>query len=298
VHDRLTGTTERVSVATSGAEGNSDSSPLVYGDDTRTLSGDGRFVAFQSAATNLVQGDTNGWPDVFVRDRQNGTTERISVGPGGAQGNNGSGYLSISADGRWVEFYSRDSNLVPGDTNGVDDIFVADRVGGPDFTSLCDPGVTGVLACPCSNPPSGPARGCDNSAATGGASLAAAGGTYLSSDSLVFTTSGENPTALSIVTQWTGSNASGAIFGMGVRCTSGTFKRLYTKPASSGSITAPNFGGGDPPVSVRSAAQGDTILSGQSRWYFVYYRDPNVLGGCPANRTFNATQTGRVTWSP
>jgi len=88
------------------------------------------------------------------------------------------------------------------------------------------------------------------------------------------------------------------VFGMGVRCTSGTLKRLYTKSASGGSITAPNFGAGDPQVSVRSAATGDTIGAGQSRWYLVYYRDPIVLGGCPSSSTFNATQTGQVTWWP
>jgi hypothetical protein len=65
-----------------------------------------------------------------------------------------------------------------------------------------------------------------------------------------------------------------------------------------GSITAPSYGAGDLQVSARSAALGDTILAGQSRWYLVYYRDPIVLGGCPASSTFNATQTGRVTWSP
>ena len=57
-------------------------------------------------------------------------------------------------------------------------------------------------------------------------------------------------------------------------------------------------GVGDPQVSVRSAALGDTIQPGQSRWYLVYYRDPIVLSGCPASSTFNATQTGQVTWSP
>ena len=117
-------------------------------------------------------------------------------------------------------------------------------------------------------------------------------------DSLVFATSGEKPTALSIVTQWTGTSASGVVFGQGVRCTSGTFKRLYTKSASFGTITAPDFGAGDPQVSVRSAALGNVILAGQGRWYFVFYRDPSVLGGCPASSTFNATQTGRIDWSP
>jgi hypothetical protein len=84
---------------------------------------------------------------------------------------------------------------------------------------------------------------------------------------------------------------------MGVRCTNGTLKRLYSKSAAGGSITAPSFAAGDPQVSVRSAALGDTILAGQSRWYLVYYRDPVVLGGCPPASTFNATQTGEVTWS-
>ena len=51
-------------------------------------------------------------------------------------------------------------------------------------------------------------------------------------------------------------------------------------------------------MTVRSAALGAPIPAGQSRWYLVYYRDPNVLGGCPAISTFNATQTGRVTWWP
>jgi len=64
-----------------------------------------------------------------------------------------------------------------------------------------------------------------------------------------------------------------------------------------GSITAPDFGAGDVSVSARSAAKGDTIQPGQSRWYTVYYRDPIVLGGCSPTSTFNATQTGMVSWS-
>jgi hypothetical protein len=89
----------------------------------------------------------------------------------------------------------------------------------------------------------------------------------------VFTTGGEKPTALSIVSQWSGSASTGVVFGMGVRCGAGTLKRLYTKIASGGSIMAPNFTAGDPQVSARSAALGDAIQPGQSRWYLVYYRD-------------------------
>jgi hypothetical protein len=114
-------------------------------------------------------------------------------------------------------------------------------------------------------------------------------------DGLVFTTNAEKPTATSIVMQGNALVANGLVFGQGVRCVGGSLKRLYTKTASGGSITAPQ--GGDPSVSARSAALGDVIAAGQSRWYLVYYRDPVVLGGCPASSTFNATQTGRIDWS-
>jgi Tol biopolymer transport system component len=123
VHDRLTGQTTRVSVASDGTQGNGDSvSP--------SISADGRYVAFMSYAYNLVPGDTNGKADVFVHDRLTGQTTRVSVASDGTQGNDGSGGASISANGRYVAFVSGASNLVPGDTNGVDDVFVHDRLTG------------------------------------------------------------------------------------------------------------------------------------------------------------------------
>ncbi|MFN0007848.1 MAG: calcium-binding protein [Planctomycetota bacterium] len=350
VRDMQLGTTERASVDSNGVEANLESGYWGLG-----FSADGRHVAFTSTATNLVPGDTNAAVDVFVRDLQTDTTERVSIGGGGVEGDYYSSAAQISGDGRYVAFASYATNLVPGaliganvylrdrlsgttelvtvplgvpppgwdcttstitrdgrfvgitsgygnlvygDWNGHDDVFVVDRFGGTNFESLCDPGAGGVIPCPCGNPPSGPGRGCDNSSSTGGAVLSASGGTYLSSDSLVFTTSGQRPTALSIVSQWTGGGLSGIAFGMGVRCTSGTFKRLYAKSASGGRITAPDFVAGDQPVSVRSAALGDTIQVAQSRWYFVFYRDNVALGGCPPTSNFNNTQTGRVLWSP
>ncbi len=115
------GPTERVSVASSGAQANGLS-------DHPTLSADGRFVAFEGAnASNLVPNDTNGVADVFVRDRKLGTTERVSVDSAGGQSNNGSAFAAISADGRFVAFQSVASNLVPGDTNNQIDVFVHDR---------------------------------------------------------------------------------------------------------------------------------------------------------------------------
>jgi len=291
VRDRLTGTTERVSIATGGGEGDIDSGLPV-------ISTDGRFVAFSSGAGNLVPGDTNAATDVFLRDRQSGTTERVSLASDGTQGDRESYVGWVSHDGRLVAFQSVAQNLVPADTNTTSDVFVHDVAGGPDFTSLCFPGTAGVIACPCSNPPTSLGRGCDNSSNTGGAMLNASGAAYLSSDSLVFTTSGEKPTGLSIVAQWSQLHATGLGFGMGVRCATGSLKRLYTKNAVGGSITAPDFGSGDVSVHVRSAALGDPLIAGVSRWYLVYYRDPIVLGGCAPTSTYNATQTGRVSWTP
>jgi hypothetical protein len=123
VHDRATGQTSRVSVDSAGVQGNS-------GSEASSISADGRFVAFKSLASNLVPGDTNGWPDVFVHDRLTGQTSRVSVDSAGVQGNFDSYEPSISADGRFVAFYSIASNLVPGDTNGNWDVFVHDRATG------------------------------------------------------------------------------------------------------------------------------------------------------------------------
>jgi len=119
IHDLQTGLTTRVSVDSSGAEGNSESiSP--------SISAAGRFVAFESWASNLVPGDTNGLEDVFVHDLQTGQTTRVSLDTSGSEGNNHSDGPSISAAGRFVTFGSVASNLVPGDTNGSWDVFVHD----------------------------------------------------------------------------------------------------------------------------------------------------------------------------
>jgi len=166
----------------------------------------------------------------------------------------------------------------------------------PATHQVCQPGVAGVIACPCGNPPSGAPRGCNNSSATGGAMLTAAGNPSLGADTLVFQTSGQRPTALSVVLQGNAIAPSGIVYGQAVRCASGSLKRLYVKPAVGGSITAPQ--GLEPSVSARSAALGSVITPGQHRWVLVFYRDPTVLGGCPASSTFNATGTLDVSWVP
>jgi len=121
-HDRQTGVTTRVSVASNGDQANDNSS-----DFKNAISGDGHYAAFVSDATNLVENDTNGVADVFVHDLVTGETTRVSIGSGGTQANLSSSLPSISDDGRYVAFSSSDPTLVSGDTNNKTDIFVHDR---------------------------------------------------------------------------------------------------------------------------------------------------------------------------
>lgn len=123
VHDALAGTTALASVSTTGEIGN-------FRSGRPSISADGRYVAFESAAWNLVRGDTNARPDVFVRDMVTGTTTLASVNDQGDGGELGSEAPVISADGRYVTFLSYARNLVPGDTNGTGDLFVRDLAEG------------------------------------------------------------------------------------------------------------------------------------------------------------------------
>lgn len=140
IHDRRTTTTTRISQSAGGNNSDGASS-------CPSVSGDGRFVAFQSDATNLVELDTNTITDVFVHDRSKGKTERVSVGSGGTQatglnhqrplGGGGGSQLcnkgTISGDGRYVVFNFGAANLIPNDTNlGIvglpaHDVFLHDR---------------------------------------------------------------------------------------------------------------------------------------------------------------------------
>lgn len=155
-------------------------------------------------------------------------------------------------------------------------------------------GTQGVL-CPCNNNGT-VGHGCNNSDGTGGAILAASGMASLTSDTVQFTSSGEKAAALSIFLQGDASLASPAVFGQGLRCVGGALKRLYVKTASAGVAAAPV--GADLPVHEQSAALADTIPAGGTRYYQTYYRDPVVLGTCPAASTFNVTQGVSVVWAP
>lgn len=127
VHDRKTRKTERVSVTSTGKEATGG----IYGSLYSAISADGRYVAFNSDADNLVPGDTNGLVDVFVHDRQTGKTKRVNVSSDGSEAlgetKNIPGYRStLSADGRYVAFFSGANNLVLNDTNNATDIFLHD----------------------------------------------------------------------------------------------------------------------------------------------------------------------------
>lgn len=123
LHDAQTGLTEMISVSSAGAQGDGHS-------QWSAVSGDGRYVVFDSFARNLVAGDTNGTSDIFLRDRTTGTTLRLSISAGGVQGNGPSQRPSITPDGRFVVFDSLASNLVSNDSNGRGDVFVYDRLSG------------------------------------------------------------------------------------------------------------------------------------------------------------------------
>lgn len=125
------GTTTRVSVSSTGLEADDISGPPA-------ISGNGKLVAFVSLATNLVAGDTNAEPDVFVHDLQTGETTRVSVASDGTEANGPSSAVAVSGKGRTVIFASEASNLVPDDTNGVRDVFVHDLKTGQTVRASVD----------------------------------------------------------------------------------------------------------------------------------------------------------------
>ncbi|WP_219941248.1 putative Ig domain-containing protein [Iamia sp. SCSIO 61187] len=120
VFDRTTSATTRVSVASNGTQANDESS-------VQAISRDGRYITYNSFASNLVTGDTNNTSDIFVFDRTTSATTRVSVASDGTQANSDSQRPAISRDGRYITYTSSASNLIPGDTNNIYDTFVFDR---------------------------------------------------------------------------------------------------------------------------------------------------------------------------
>lgn len=123
VHDRTTRVTERVSIASDGTQADNRS----YG---ASISADGRFIAYYSSANNLVAGEQTYFSQLYVHDRTNHTTERISVATDGSLANQAVYGTAMSPDGRYIVFSSHANNLVPDDTNGFEDVFLRDQLNG------------------------------------------------------------------------------------------------------------------------------------------------------------------------
>ncbi len=123
VYDRSTGTTQRISVNGSGVGGNGNSSHPEISDD-------GRYVVYQSKASNLVAGDGAGYEDVFLYDRNTNSTTRISVRGDGSEAQGMSFQADISGNGRYIVYTSLAANLIDGDNNGQPDVFMLDRNNG------------------------------------------------------------------------------------------------------------------------------------------------------------------------
>jgi uncharacterized repeat protein (TIGR01451 family) len=133
VHDQKTGKTTRVSIGSNREEAlpsYCDEDGFCNGSSSPAISADGRYVAFESEATNLVAGDANGYQDIFIHDRETGKTSRVNVASDGTEADWNSFFPAISADGRYVAFVSSAGNLVAGDNNGYRDVFVHDRESG------------------------------------------------------------------------------------------------------------------------------------------------------------------------
>lgn len=136
LRDRTNGTTKLVSANLTGNSGNGDSLPA-------GISANGRFALFESAASDLVVGDSNGAGDVFLRDVINGTTLRVSVAANGGSANGPSRNAVMTPDGRYVTFVSTATNLVAGDNNGIPDVFVRDVQSG--ITTLVSTNARGAF---------------------------------------------------------------------------------------------------------------------------------------------------------
>ena len=157
-------------------------------------------------------------------------------------------------------------------------------------TSYCFGDGTGPTMCPCLNF-GGPGNGCGNSANANGAVISGTGTT--TPDTVVLTTQGELPSALTIFLQGDMSLSTPVIFGAGLRCAAGNLKRIGVKNASSGSASYPQAG--DPSITTQSANLGDPIPPGGTRYYTAYYRDPSTTFCPPA--TFNAAQGLTIVWN-
>lgn len=291
VRDTTLDVTQRVSVDSQGYQGNSTS-------QASSISAEGRFVVFQSSASNLVTGDTNGGPfnlefDVFVHDALLRTTTRLSVNDSGVQANSGSSFHPcIAANAGRVAYYSDATNIVSGDTNGARDLFVIGCGTSPGPEPICSGDGSGT-PCPCANV-SAPGRGCENSFATGGARMDGYGTSSVTNDTLWFQVYGVPPTASALLFQGTEAQTGGlgAVFGDGLRCAGGAVLRLGARFASGGYVAMGYVVPGDPLISVGGQVPSGTVTV---RVYQFWYR--NIANFCTPSG-FNLSNAVRVVWTP
>jgi hypothetical protein len=248
-----TGAIERLSVTSAGEQ--------VFGQCGNVrLSGDGRLAFFSSDAPTLVPNDGNESYDVFLRDTEQHTTTRLAVGAGGAEPNGGSNVFSVSPDGRFIGLTSTATNLVPGDVNGVSDVFVVDRGPQCHASSFCTP-------------------------ATGGtAAIGMQGSTSLSANDLVLTCSGLPADTFGRFCLGTQPIDPGVPFGNGMRCIGGTIARLGLVQAVGTSATLA--------FDSTSSAFG-AIRAGETRYFQLVYRDP-----APGGSGFGTSDGLLVTFCP
>jgi len=284
VRDRLLATTVRVSVGPGGAQGNNHCGASY----APALTADGRFVAFDGTASNLVAGDSNGSADVFVHELSSGVTERASVDGAGTQGNNVSARASISADGRYVAFDTYATNLGAGDVNGFRDVLLRDRE--PALATFCYGDgfdASHTSACPCGNT-GALGRGCAHSFDPGGARLTADGSP--GADDVVLASSS---TPVSSFTLFLQHDALGdAVFHDGVLCAGGTLVRLRGRAAVAGQAWFPNSNF-DSSITL---SQRGGVFPGQGvrRYYAAWYRNASPSFCPPA--TANVTNGLLVDW--
>ena len=256
VHDMATGVTERVSVSTAGIQGH-------IGAYEAAISADGLFVTYYSRASNLVPDDTNSSMDVFVRDLAAGTTERVSVGSHGQQGNGNSLYPAITPGGRYVVFDSTSETLVAGDSNQARDVFIHDRYS--PFGYFCDLAPNSV----------GP-----------GALMGFNGSESIASNDLRLHATECSANQFGVF--YYGPNQVQVPFGDGFRCVGGA--QVYRLPVvSTGATGVPSF-----PVDYVVPPQPGGQLTAGSTWNFQFwYRDPTG----PVGSGFNLTDGFEITFS-
>ncbi len=286
VHDLLTLQTFRSSVTSSGAPANQNSYDPAISDD-------GRYVAFQSFATNLDPLDTDMQSDVFLRDRTLATTKLLSRSVS-TSSNDDSFSASITAEGDQIAFHSESTDLVPADTNLRVDAFVRD-LGSENYPVFCA-GLT--TTCPCANSGLGSA-GCANSTTSGGALLRAFGRASLIADQVTLLATGLPPATSALFFQGTNreNGGAGTSFGDGSRCASGTVVRLATYPVVAGTAAigfggTQGLGGGTTtPIHTLGLVTG----LGGTRLYQAWYRNSATF--C-TSALFNLSNGVEILWQP